>query len=366
MQTTAIASQRRLAFAQSPAYVHWELTRACGLACEGCPMGSTPHRHPRELSTEEGRELIDDIVDFGTPLPRLTFTGGDLMLRADACDLIAYATEKGLSVEAAGVASPLLTDEALTRLAASGAEAISLSLDGASAETHDRFRGVQGSFEQTVAAVRRAKEAGLAVYVNTLVAQHTLVEMQNVFDLLKTLPIDRWQLYFLISFGGSRELASIHPVQCEILMHWLYDITPNAPFAIRCMEAPHYRRVIFQRMKAENRSNAAIRRALAAGDPGVTDGRGIIYVSHVGDVYPSFFLPLIAGNVRGKSIVRIYRQASLFKSLRDRDGLEGKCGTCEFRRLCGGSRARAYAATGDWMAADPLCAYQPDGTVRPH
>lgn len=366
MESTVQPSQRRLAYAQSPAYIHWELTRACALACEGCPMSSTPHRHPRELSTEEGRELIDEVAEFGTPLPRLTFTGGDLMLRADACDLIAYAAGKRIPVEIAGVASPLLTAEALDRMVASGAEAISLSLDGASPDTHDRFRGVRGSFEQTVAAIQLCHNAGLKVYVSTLVAQHTLVEMQSIFERLQTLPIDRWQLCFLIGVGGSHELSSIHPVQSEILMHWLYDVTPSVPFAIRCLEAPHYRRVVYQRMKAENRSTAAIRRALAAGDPGITDGRGMIYISHVGDVYPSCFLPLIAGNIRGKSLVRIYRQSQLLKSLRDRDGLEGKCGTCEFRRLCGGSRARAHAATGDWMAADPLCAHEPGGKQLVH
>jgi radical SAM protein len=346
-------------FAQAPLLIYWEVTRACDLACRHCRAEAIAARHPGELSTEEGRAMLREARRFGDPPPHLVITGGDPLKRPDLWDLIGAAVEQGFGVSLAPSGTVLLTREVIDRLAAAGIQSMSLSLDGSTAERHDAFRGVPGCFEVTLRAARWVREANIPLQVNTLVTAETLEDLPDLYALLRGLDIMRWSLFFLISVGRGRLLQEITPGQSERLFHWLLDLTRDAPFAIKTTEATHYRRVAVVRMRAAGMDDAAIARTPVGRGFGVRDGNGIMFVSHTGEVYPSGFLPLPAGNVRTASIVDLYRTSPLFVRLRDVERLTGKCGACSFKAICGGSRARAYAWTGDEMGSDPLCPYQP-------
>jgi radical SAM protein with 4Fe4S-binding SPASM domain len=245
-------------------------------------------------------------------------------------------------------------------LHAAGVAGFSLSLDGANADHHDAFRGVPGCFQQTLRAAHWVLETGLPLQINTLVTAETVNDLPALADLLTGLGIARWSLFFLISVGRGRAgLTELTPVESERLFRWLTRLAPIVPFAIKTTEAMHYRRVAVKAMRRRGMHEDAILRSPAGRGFGIRDGNGIMFVSHTGQVYPSGFLPVPVGNVLTGSIVDLYRDSAVFRRLRDVAQLEGKCGRCEFRDLCGGSRARAYAATGNYMAEDPLCLYQP-------
>jgi len=348
-----------LVFAEAPRLVYWELTRACDLACKHCRAEAIAERDPRELSTEEAKALLAVLRAFGDPPPQLVMTGGDPLKRPDFFDLVQHGRGLGLPVSVAPSGTPLLTRGAIAALVGSGVESMSLSLDGATAETHDRFRGVAGCFDATVQAARAILAEAIPLQVNTLVTAETAADLPGVFRLLRDLDIMRWSLFYLIGTGRGRDLREIRPSQAEVLHHWVYDLSKTAPFAIKATEAPHFRRVAYLRMRAEGRDDAAIRRTPVGRGFGIRDGNGIMFISHIGEVYPSGFLPVAAGNVRHDSPVWLYRHAELFTAIRDVDRYAGKCGQCEFRWICGGSRARAFAASGDVLGSDPLCTYAP-------
>jgi radical SAM protein len=299
------------------------------------------------------------MLGFGEPLPHLVLTGGDPLKRPDLFELIARARHLGLGVSLAPSGTALLTQGEIQRMAASGVQSISLSLDGSTPERHDAFRGVPGCFATTLRAARWIREAGMPLQINTLVTADTLDDLTALYDRMLEMGIVRWSLFFLIATGRGRALREIEPAESETLFHRLYDLSKSSPFAIKTTEATHYRRVALVRMRNEGIPDAAIARTPVGRGFGVRDGNGILFVSHTGDVYPSGFLPLRAGNVRAASIVDIYRHGELFTALRDVGRLVGKCGICPFREVCGGSRARAYAWTGDILASDPLCPYRP-------
>ena len=353
-----------LVFAETPRLVYWELTRACDLACTHCRAEAIAERDPRELSTEEAKALLAALREFGDPPPQLVLTGGDPLKRPDFFDLVQHGKSVGLPVSVAPSGTPLLTRDAIAGLTASGVESMSLSLDGATAETHDRFRGVAGCFDATVQAARAILAEAIPLQVNTLVTAETAADLPGVFRLLRDLDIMRWSLFYLIGTGRGRDLREIRPSQAEVLHHWVYDLSKTAPFAIKATEAPHFRRVAYLRMRAEGRDDAAIWRTPVGRGFGIRDGNGIMFISHIGEVYPSGFLPVAAGNVRLDSPVTLYRHAELFTAIRDVDRYGGKCGQCEFRRICGGSRARAFAATGDILGSDPLCTYAPESLAE--
>ena len=270
---------------------------------------------------------------------------------ADCCVATRSAARAfGLRVSVAPSATPLLDATALARLQEAGVEAISLSLDGSTAARHDGLRGVPGTFERTLAAARAAGAAGLPFQVNTLVAQETLDDLPAIYLLASELGAARWSLFFLVSVGRGSVLESITPAAADDLMRWLVELAEQGVGpVVTTTEAPHFRRVMLQRHGAPGRGQGA----------GIRDGNGIMFISHTGDVQPSGFLPLTAGNVRTQHVVEIYRESSLFRTLRRADLFEGRCGRCEFHWQCGGSRARAYAASGDPFGEDPLCSYQP-------
>lgn len=339
-------------YEERPLLIYWELTRACELACRHCRAEAIPWRDPRELSTVEGLALLDRLAAFGPPLPHLVLTGGDPLQRPDLFDLIAAARERGFSVALTPSGTYALTEGVIRRLQAAGVWMLALSLDGATAERHDALRGVPGSFEGTVRAVRWARAAGLPVQVNTLVCAETVGDLPAMVDRLIEWGVARWSLFFLVPTGRGRVLREISPEESERLMHWLLDLAPQVPFSIKTTEAPHYRRVAVQRNGKD--VPVEIRRGF-----GVRDGNGIMFVSHIGEIYPAGFLPLPLGDVRREDPVAVYREHPVFRALRDPDRLKGKCGRCPFRAICGGSRARAYAVTGDPLESDPLCPYSP-------
>jgi len=337
---------------ERPLVLVWEVTQACELACEHCRAEATPQRHPDELTTSEGKALLDDARAFGDG-QLVVLSGGDPLARPDLIELVEYGTEQGLKMTLTPSGTESLTDERVDALADAGLRRMALSLDGASPETHDAFRGEAGSFEATVRAARRARKRGLPLQINTTVCADTVGELPRIRELVADLGTVLWSVFFLVPVGRGAALDPLSPERAEEVMAWLADVSEDAPFGVKTTEAPHYRRVRAQRGDGSGRRG------------GITAGDGFAFVSHVGEVYPSGFLPEPAGNVRETSVVECYRDADLFERLRDSEELRGKCGACEFRELCGGSRSRAYAATGDPLGSDPLCPYVPEGYDGP-
>lgn len=353
------AGQPAHVFSQAPFLVYWETTRACDLACIHCRAEAINRRHPDELTTAEGRGLLQMVRDFGERAPQVVITGGDPMRRPDLWELISYGRSIGVPIALAPSVTPNLTGAALRQIRDLGVKTISISLDGAVAETHDGVRGIPGTFNRTLEAIADARAADLEVQINTLVTADTYPELPAIYQVLQGLDIMRWSLFFLISVGRGGVLRQIHEDEAEALCHWIADLMGTAPFEVKATEAPHFRRVAIQKMLAQGLRMADIKKLPLGRGLGVRDGNGILFVSHTGDVYPSGFLPVTAGNVRQTPLVEIYRSSPLFVAMRDVDHYKGKCGRCQFRAFCGGSRARAYVATGDPLGSDPLCAYQP-------
>jgi radical SAM protein len=357
-------------FDLAPFIVIWETTQACDLACLHCRASARPKRDRGELSTAEAMKLMDSVRSFGRPL--FVLTGGDPLKRDDTVRLVEYGREIGLRVAMTPSGTPLMTREVLQQLSDAGLARLAVSLDGSRADVHDRFRGVAGSFEWTVGMLRVARELGLSTQINTTISSHNIDDLESLIDLMGQLEISLWSVFFIVPTGRARPSDLATAEEFERVFNRLYDISRTAPFDIKTTAAPHYRRVVLQRQVAERRSGsrseapvpltAGLGFSLADGvgrARGVNDGNGFVFISHLGEIYPSGFLPLSAGNVRTHDLADVYRNGDLFRALRDTDRLEGKCGVCEYRTVCGGSRARAYAMTGNYMASDPSCAWIP-------
>lgn len=352
-----------LRFDRAPRRVYWELTRACDLACRHCRAEAAPEPDPAELTAPEGLALVDRLARFGAPLPHLVLTGGDPLKRPDLFELIAAAQARGFGVSVAPSATPLLTPRMIDRLAAADVEAVSLSLDGSEATRHDALRGVPGCFDRTVAAARACVAAGMPFQVNTLVCEETLADLPAVHAVAAGLGAARWSLFFLVAVGRGTVLRPITAAACERLFETLLDLaSPDGP-VVTTTEAPHFRRVVLERARRAGRDAATARPAIGHG-AGIRDGNGIMFISHAGLVQPSGFFALPSGNVRAADPVDLYRDSGLFRALRRPDLFGGRCGRCEWREACGGSRARALAATGDPLAEDPLCLYEPVAGTR--
>ena len=345
-------------YARHPLIVYWEMTQACGLACKHCRAEAMPLAHPEELSHTESFQLLQQIGEFGDPLPHLILTGGDPLKRADLYEIIDEARRLGIHVSITPSATPALTREAILQLKAHGIESLGLSLDGSTAARHESVRGVAGCFDWTMQAARCAGELGMPIQINTLVAQETVDDLPAIYELLSTLKITRWSLFFLIAIGRGRTLQPIPPLQGEQLMEWIYDLAAHTPFAIKTTEAPSYRRIALTRAQsAPSESADQGKRGSVYQGFGIRDGHGIVFVSHKGDVYPSGFLPVVAGSIRKEHLPDIYRNSPVFQGLHNPDSFKGRCGVCEYRKICGGSRARAFAYTGDYLETDPFCPY---------
>jgi radical SAM protein with 4Fe4S-binding SPASM domain len=341
-------------YTQRPLNVYWELTRACELACRHCRAEAVLHRDPNELTTEEGYRLLDQLLEFGAPLPHIVITGGDPLKRPDVWELIAAARERGFPTAITPSGTYALSEEIVARLKDQGIWMMGLSIDGSDAERHDGVRMVPGSFEQTVRAAGWARDAGIPYQVNTLVCTQTVDDLPAVYDLLVKLGAARWSLFFLIQVGRGRGLEEVSPDRAEEVLQWLVKRAAERRMPVTTTEAPHYRRVMAEAAGGVAHLPEGARRGF-----GIRDGSGIMFISHLGEVQPAGFLPLVAGNVRERSPVDIYRSSTVFTQVRDMSRLKGKCGLCEYKNLCGGSRARAYAYSGDPLESDPLCRYEP-------
>ena len=339
-------------YSKNPLNIYWEMTQACALACKHCRAEAMALPHPRELSTEEGLCFLRQITDFGEPLPHLILTGGDPLSRPDLFALVDEARRLGVDVSITPAATPALTREVLAELKAHGVEGLGLSLDGSSARRHDAIRGVEGTFERTLLAMGWAQQLELPLQVNTLVSKETASDLRALYERLQDFSVSRWSLFFLISVGRGRVLEPLGAPEGEKLMEWISDISAEAPFVVATTEAPSYRRVALTRLKGRGPQTAA--RGF-----GIRDGHGILFISSTGEICPAGFLPLAAGNVRQDRVAEVYRTAPLFQSLHDPARFHGRCGHCEYQAICGGSRSRAYAVSGDPLREDPLCAYEP-------
>lgn len=346
-------------YRRAPMIVYWELTNACALACRHCRATAMPDPAPGELTSAEAVAVLDEILRFGPPLPHVVLTGGDPLRRADLDLILREAAARGIGVSLAPAVTPLLTPERLAEVQALGVQAISLSLDGSTSALHDGVRGVPGTFEATLDALDRAAELALPVQVNTLVTDTTAPDLPAVFELLTPRTLQRWSLFFLISTGRGTQLTELTPGAAERLLRWLVTISRDAPFQVRTTEATHYRRVAARALERAGRTREQIEALPLSRSFGVRDGNGIVFISHLGDVQPSGFLPVAVGNVRESSLLDLYRSNPTMTALREPSGFRGRCGRCEYRTWCGGSRARAYAWTGDVLETDPLCPYVP-------
>jgi radical SAM protein len=351
-------------YAKTPLNIYWEMTQACPLACRHCRASAVPFAHPDELSYEEGVAFLRQIPEFGEPLPQLILTGGDPLARPDLYELIDEARRLSIGVSITPAASPALTREVLVRLQEHGVEGLGLSLDGSTAERHDSIRGIQGTFDRTIQAIRWAQELRMPLQVNTLVASETAPDVPAIYELLKPYDVARWSLFFLISVGRGKVLQPLTPEEGEGLMGWIYETSLASPFTVATTEAPSYRRVALEKMRAAGLSGEQVKRSSAYRGFGIRDGHGIMFVSHTGDICPAGFLPLAVGNVRSDRVAEVYRNETTFQSLHNPKLFQGRCGECEYHALCGGSRARAFGATGNPLAEDPFCEYVPHSGAR--
>ena len=375
-------------FNERPFTVVWETTRACDLACIHCRAEARALRDPNELNFAQAQGLIQNVKAFGAPYPIFVLTGGDPAKRPDVFDIIKYARSEGLRVAMTPSATPLITRDAVRRFAEAGLVRLAVSLDGKDGAAHDGFRGVLGSFERTLNILDWCREFGLESQIHTTVTRHVLADLPAIAAMIAERGIKLWALFLLIAVGRAARpeirRLNINAKEIESLFHWIYDLTKSAPFDVTPREGYHYRRVLLQRRAAElampveqllaesnARSltpsevapNAKASKILRA-PLGVNDGKGVVFISHTGDVQPSGFLNLVGGNIRSRSLADIYRSSDVFTRVRDYAQLKGKCGVCEFKSICGGSRSRAYAITGDPMRSDPYCVYQPEAMER--
>ncbi|MEN6603330.1 MAG: TIGR04053 family radical SAM/SPASM domain-containing protein [Bryobacteraceae bacterium] len=345
-------------FSEAPFLVIWETTQACDLACRHCRASAIPERHPLELDTAEARALLDGIKkDFGDPL--MVFTGGDPLKRPDVFELLKHSVDAGLRTTITPSATPLLDDEAVERIQACGVSRMAVSLDGPDEASHDDFRQVAGSFARTIGALRHSARIGLETQINTTVTRYNRHRLEEIAALVEREKARLWSVFFLIVTGRAQAQYDLTAEEYEEVFDFLYRTSLRAPFDIKTTEAQHYRRYVAQMRKAMPIGRSAAPQGGIARQAGINDGKGFVFISHTGEIFPSGFLEISAGNVRSVSLAATYRDSSLFRTLRDSGQLEGKCGACEYRNLCGGSRSRAYALTGSFLASDPRCVYQP-------
>lgn len=349
----------------SPFTIAWEITRACALSCVHCRAVAQPRRDPRELTTEEAFRVVDQVRETGDPI--LVVTGGDPLMRRDVFQVLSYAVQRGLRAALAPSATALVTTRSLQRVAGTGVKRVAVSLDGPTAAVHDRFRGFSGSFNRTLRIMREVREAGLALQVNTTVSRYSLPLLEEMPEMVAEAGAVQWSVFFLVPTGRGRLDDMISAEEHERVFHWLYELSRRAPFDVKTTAAPAYRRVAVQRARAETAAGPVAGAGYRFQDGldrpaiGINDGKGFAFISHTGEICPSGFLPIAAGSVREQTFAGIYRDSPLFRELRDPERLKGKCGACEFREVCGGSRARAYAVSGDYLAEDPSCVYRPAG-----
>ena len=362
-------------FDEAPFIVIWETTQACDLACKHCRACAQPERDPREMTTSEAKAMMSRVREFGRCI--FVFSGGDVLKRDDVVELVRHGADLGLRMAITPATTDLCTKEKMRELKEAGLVRLAISLDGSNPEIHDTFRQVDGSFAHGLRILREAQEVGLSTQVNTVIRRDNLDDLDDMCDLMQGLGVVFWEVFFLVPMGRAKPDDVASAAQFEAVFDRLYELSKTAPFDIKATAAPHYARAVLQHKKAE----AGERPVMANAGPvqmdvmtrglkhsesdgigrarNVNDGDGFMFISHIGDIYPSGFLPESAGNIRDDDPIEIYQTSELFRSLRDRANLKGKCGVCNYRSMCGGSRARAFAVTGDPLEAEPFCDYTP-------
>lgn len=341
-----------------PRLCFFELTTACDLACQHCRACAQPEPETGQLTTSQARMLIDQLTEFEEP-PLLVLTGGDPFKRRDLFAIIEHAVDSGLDVAITPSATPLATAAAIRRLHDAGVRRMAVSIDGADAVTHDLFRGAPGSFARSLEMLADAAGVGLPTQVNTTVTPHNVGQIDALADLLGGLCIEMWSVFFLVPTGRAALLPRLDAAGCEEVFEKLWQQSQRQPYVIKTTEAPHYRRFqMLRRSRATNTNGQSAPRPRGL-SIGLNDGKGVMFVSSTGVIQPSGFLPIECGRFPADHPVNIYRYSPVFQALRDVRRLEGKCRVCEFRRVCGGSRARAYAVTGNMLAQEPDCNYIP-------
>ncbi len=341
-------------FPHSPLVTFYEVTRACNLLCRHCRAEAQPHSHPMELDSAKSLSLINNLAEFPKP-PLLVLTGGDPIKRRDIFQIVHHAVASGLKTAMTPSATKLVTTDSIHRLKKAGLHRLAVSLDAADAATHDGFRRVPGSFQRTLEIIADAAACDLPLQINTTIARHNFHQIDAIADVLAAFPIVLWSVFFLVPTGRALADQRITADEFETAFEKLFQQGRRQKYAIKTTEAPHYRRYIIEKMKQHADSGSP--RPVMPNIVGTNDGRGVMFISHIGEIFPSGFLPIECGRFPRDSVVHTYQFAPLFVDLRDPDKLKGKCGACQYRDICGGSRARSYGLTGDPLAAEPDCTY---------
>ncbi len=364
----------RIDYNKTPFVLIWETTQACDLTCRHCRAAAQPNHHPGELTTEEGEDLLRQAAELGTPI--FILSGGDPLKRADLFHLIRYGADLKMRMATVPAATPLLTEDMVRKLKESGLSQMAQSVDFPRAELHDSFRGVPGAFAKSMQAIDWAHKYNLPVQINTTLCGQSAPYLEDMVNLVQRLGIVFWEVFFLVPMGRGVDLGGLTGAQCEEIFAVLYRVQKSSRFLVKVTEAPHYRRYVAQcemEEKAEPRRpygpvddlpSQLIRtegpgHSIGLAVQGVNSGQGFAFVSHTGDVYPSGFLPASAGNLREHRLKSMYQDSELFRQLRRPHEFKGVCGICEFNKICGGSRSRAFALTGDYLESDPWCVYRP-------
>ena len=391
-----------------PRLIFWELTKGCNLRCIHCRASATELSSPNDLTTETAKAIIDQIAEVSTPI--LVLSGGEPLFRSDIFELARYGTEKGLRV-ALATNGTLVNKHIAQKIVDSGVRRVAISLDGADALTHDTFRGIPGAFDAAITGFRNLKDLGMSVQINTTIARHNAHQLPQVLALAKLLGADALHTFLLVPVGCGVDIAAeqmVPPEEYERMLNWFYDRSLEGGIEMKATCAPHYFRVVRQRRVAEHRSETAAAHAAqpvhpaaqnegtpsigptemlmpgstgmelkphghgqAVGHPGnhpsdmnamtkgCLAGTAVCFISNQGEVYPCGYLPALAGDLKKQPFADIWENSVVFNQLRDVNNLKGKCGCCEFRNVCMGCRARAFAATGDYLDEEPFCVYQP-------
>jgi radical SAM protein len=364
----------RIDYTKAPFVLIWETTQACNLSCQHCRASAQPNRHPGELTTSEGENLLDQAAELGTPI--FVLSGGDPVKRQDLYHLIRHGTDLGLRMATIPAATDLLTEDVVRRLKEAGLSQMAQSLDFPRAELHDNFRGVPGAFAKTMQAIEWGHKYKLPMQINTTICGQSAPYLEEMVVLIQRLGIVFWEVFFLVPMGRGADLGGLTAVQCEEIFAILYRLQKTSRFLVKVTEAPHYRRYVAQCEMAEadggRRPDETVHdlpsqlirtegpgHTIGLATRGVNSGSGFMFVSHTGDIFPSGFLPVFAGNIRDHSLASLYQDSELFRQLRRPSEFKGVCGICEFNIICGGSRSRAYAITGDYLESDPWCVYRP-------
>lgn len=337
-----------------PRLVAWELTRACNLNCQHCRASSIREPEKDELSTEEIKEITDEIADIGNIL---ILTGGEPLVRNDIYEIANYANNKGLRVVLASNGT-LFTDKNVKKLKEVGVQRVSVSLDGATAESHDKFRGVEGAFDDVVEGIEILKDNDLPFQVNTTITKKNVNHIRDILKLTQKLGAVALHIFLLVPTGRGENLEDqeISPQKYEKVLNWFYEKQDEVDLDFKATCAPHYYRIMAQR------DGKFSKKGLNAKTGGCLGGKAYCFISRTGKVYPCGYLPVKAGDVTKSGFKDIWKNSKVFEDLRKPEKLKGKCGKCEYKKLCGGCRARAYSATGDYLEEEPYCVYQPQSS----